>query len=146
MMRVMRKITFLTAAVWLAQAAPAGGEQVAVKQGRFLIYSSVLSDAVQESNAENVDFEVVKTHTGWKKFFAELGLIYPFFQVRLSVLANGNEAPVKATHWEFPAEYFFPEDAGDITGTDVLVNVWRSFPVTARVSFADGSEKTSPSG
>ncbi|MDD9871042.1 MAG: hypothetical protein OXU41_05910 [Gammaproteobacteria bacterium] len=141
-MRIMQKTAFLLAAVWLAQAALADGEQVAVKQGRFLIYSSVLSDAAQESNAESIDFEVVKTHTGWKKFFAELGLIYPFFQVKLSVLADGGEAPVKEAHWEFPKEYFFPEEAGDIAGTDVLVNVWRSFPVTAHVSFADGSEKT----
>jgi len=141
-MRVMRKIASLTAAVWLAQAALADGEQVAVKQGRFLIYPSVLSDAAQESNAESIDFEVVKTHTGWKKLFAELGLIYPFFQVKLSVANGDDESPVEEAYWEFPKEYYFPEEAGDIKGTDVLVNVWRSFPVTARVKLEDDSEKT----
>ena len=139
----MRKIGWVLVAAWLAQAAAAGGERVAVKQGRFLIYPSVPSDHAQESNEDSIDFEVVKTHTGWKQFFADLGLIYPFFQVKLSVPANcDDEAPVKEARWEFPAAYYFPEDARDIEGTDVLVNVWRSFPVTARVKFADGSEKT----
>jgi len=141
-MRGLRKIGWVLVAAWLAQAALASGEQVAVKQGRFLIYPSVLSDAAPESNQDSIDFEVVKTHTGWKKFFADWGLIYPFFQVKLSLPANRGEAPVQEARWEFPAAYYFPKDARDIEGADVLVNVWRSFPVTARVKFADGSEKT----
>jgi len=142
-MRGAQKVACVLLAAWMAQAALAGGEQATVKQGRYLIYLSELSDTAPESNAESIDFEVVKTHTGWKKFFAELGLIYPFFQVKLSVQSDPyGGAPVQETRWEFPTAYYFPADARDIEGDDVLVNVWRSFPVTAHVSFADGSEKT----
>ena len=146
-MRMTQKVVFLLAAALLAQAAPADGEQVIVKQNRPLIYvTRHAADIAREAEAEtNIDFEVVKTHTaGWKKFLVNLGLVHPFFQVKLSVLANGDKdaTSVKEARWEFPKEYYFPEYAGDIIGTDVLVNVWRSFPVTAHVSFADGSEKT----
>jgi len=142
-MRGAQKVACVLLAVCLMPAALAGGEQVTVKQGRYLIYLSELSDTAPESNAESIDFEVVKAHTGWKKFFAELGLIYPFFQVKLSVQANGDDdAPVQETRWEFPTAYYFPADARDIEGDDVLVNVWRSFPVTARVKLKDGREKT----
>jgi len=142
-MRGAQKVACVLLAAWLAQAALAGGEQVTVKQGRYLIYPSALSDTAPESNAESIYFEVVKAHTGWKKFFAELGLIYPFFQVKLSVRANADgDAPVQKTLWEFPTAYYFPADARDIEGDSVLVNAWRSFPATARVKLKDGSEKT----
>ena len=145
-MRVMRKIGCLLVTALLAQAALADGGQVKVQQGRYLIYTYLLpDDGTKELKEEKgIDFEVVKTHTGWKKFLADLGLIYPFFQVKLSVMPDGDEGetPVKEARWEFPKKYYFPEYAGDIVGTNVLVNVWRSFPVTAHVSFADGNEKT----
>ena len=146
-MRIIPKSVVLFAVVLLAQAAPAGGEQVIVKQSRPLIYTTPqVAGLVRDSAAESgIEFEVVKTHTaGWKNFLVSIGFAHPFFQVKLSILPNGGggEAAVKEARWEFPTEYFFPEDTGDITGADVLVNVWRSFPVTAHVSFADGSEKT----
>ncbi|MDD9822855.1 MAG: hypothetical protein OXU98_08245 [Gammaproteobacteria bacterium] len=143
-MRIMHKTVFLLAVILPAQAALASGEQVAVRQNRPLIYvTPPAADIAPAFNKEaDIRFEVVKTHTGWKKFFADWGLIYPFFQVKLSLPANRGEAPVQEARWEFPAAYYFPKDARDIEGADVLVNVWRSFPVTARVKFADGSEKT----
>ena len=143
-MRIMHKTVFLLAVILPAQAALASGEQVAVRQNRPLIYvTPPAADIAPAFNKEaDIRFDVVKTYTGWKNFFADLGLIFPFFQVRLSVLASGDDGSVAETHWEFPKEYFFPKDARDIEGADVLVNVWRSFPVTARVKFADGSEKT----
>jgi len=143
-MCIMQKAVFSLAVILLAQVTLASGEQVAVRQNRPLIYVEPRAVNIEQALSEEADirFDVVKTYTGWKNFFADLGLIFPFFQVRLSVQANSDEAPVKETHWEFPKEYFFPADARDIEGADVLVNVWRSFPVTARVRFTDGSEKT----
>lgn len=143
-MRARQRIGFLLV---VALAAPAlASEPVVVEQKRPLIYAAPDAAAVaRNADAETaIDFEVVKTHTaGWKRLLVNLGLAHPFFQVKLSVMPGGDgDAPVEEARWEFPTAYYFPADARDIEGTDVLVNVWRSFPVTARVSFADGSEKT----
>jgi len=143
-MRALQKIVVLLIVALPAQA-PASEEPVVVEQKRPLIYTTPDASGVARSadSEANIDFEVIKTHTaGWKRLLVNLGLAHPFFQVKLSLPANRGEAPVQEARWEFPAAYYFPKDARDIEGADVLVNVWRSFPVTARVKFADGSEKT----
>jgi len=142
-MRALQKIALLLVA--LAMPALADGEPAVVEQKRPLIYGTPNAAAVtRNADSETIDFEVVKTHTaGWKRLLVNLGLAHPFFQVKLSVQANGDDdAPVQETRWEFPTAYYFPADARDIEGDDVLVNVWRSFPVTARVKLKDGREKT----
>jgi len=142
-MRALPKLALLLVA--LAMPALADGEPAVVEQKRPLIYGTPDADGVaHNADSETIDFEVVKTHTaGWKRLLVNLGLAHPFFQVKLSVQANGDDdAPVAETRWEFPTAYYFPADARDIEGDDVLVNVWRSFPVTARVKLKDGREKT----
>jgi len=141
-MRALQKIALLLVALAMPALA---SEPVVVEQKRPLIYGTPNAAALaRNADSETIDFEVVKTHTaGWKRLLVNLGLAHPFFQVKLSVMPGGDDdAPVQETRWEFPTAYYFPADARDIEGDDVLVNVWRSFPVTARVKLKDGREKT----
>ncbi len=136
----MQKIIFFLIVILLAPLSTASDKQTSmtneltlIRQARVLIYISPITFSSRTVNlnscsneAPDIHIQLIKTHKGWKKTLAKLGLAHNFFQFKLSA----NPQTVKEVVWEFSKEQYFGRENIEVSEKNVLVNVWQKFSPT----------------
>ncbi len=149
---IIQKIIFFLIVILLAPLSTASDKQTSmtneltlIQQSRYLIYTSLITFPRRTVNlnscsneAPDIHIQLIKTHKGWKKALSKVGLLYNFFQFKLSA----NPQTVKEVVWEFSKEQYFGRENVEVSEKNVLVNVWQKFFTTVYLVCNDDTKHT----